>query len=128
VNASAGRHGPRERRAKQRGRRPVGLRVTLSDAERDELGARAQEASVSTSRLLVESALSRVETSAERERVLVKLNRFERLLGNLANNVNQLAHQANIAGQVVAVDRVAGYLDELVEMREQLQDLLHQLR
>jgi hypothetical protein len=102
--------------------------VTLSDAERDELGARAQEASVSTSRLLVESALSRVGTSAERERVLVKLNRFERLLGNLANNVNQLAHQANIAGQVVAVDRVAGYLDELVEMREQLQDLLHQLR
>lgn len=62
------------------------------------------------SRLLVESALARVETAAELQRVVVKLNRFERLLGNLANNVNQLAHQANIAGQVVALDRVTAYL------------------
>jgi hypothetical protein len=46
----------------------------------------------------------------------------------LANNVNQLAHQANIAGQVVAVERVTGYLDQLLEMRGQLQDLVDELR
>ncbi len=80
------------------------------------------------SRLLVESALAQVETKAERQRVVVKLNRFERLLGNLANNVNQLARQANIAGQVVAVGRVTGYLDELAEMRDELHRIVGELR
>jgi hypothetical protein len=102
--------------------------VTLTEEERDQLRARAEEAGVSMSRLLVESALTRVETAAERERTIVKLNRLERLVGNLANNVNQLAHQANTAGQVVALDRVTGYLDGLGEMREQLQDLVDGLR
>jgi hypothetical protein len=80
------------------------------------------------SRLLVESALARVETPAERQRLIVKLNRFERLLGNLANNVNQLAHKANIAGQVLGEERLTGYLGELAEMREQLQELVGELR
>ena len=102
--------------------------MTLSESEREQLRERAQESGVSICRLLVESALARVETAAERERRLVKLNRFERLLGNLANNVNQLAHQANIAGQLVALERVTGYLDELGEMREQLQDIVAELR
>jgi hypothetical protein len=129
VSTPAGRREqPRERRAKHPGRRPVGLRVTLTEEEREQLGARASEAGVSMSRLLVESALSRVETAAERRRVLVKLNRFERLLGNLANNVNQLAHQANIAGQIVALERLSGHLDELGEMRGQLRELVEALR
>ena len=104
------------------------LPVRVSDAERERLRARAQEVGVTMSRLMVESALAKVESTAERERVLVKLYRFERLLGNLANNVNQLAHQANIAGQVVAAERVTGYLDQLLEMRGQLQDLVDELR
>ena len=87
--------------------------MTLTEAEREQLRARAKEAGVSMSRLLVESALAHVETAAERQRLLVKLNRFERLLGNLANNVNQLAHQANIAGQLVALERLTVSLDEL---------------
>ncbi len=119
---------PRERRAKLPGRRRIELRVTLSETEHEQLLERSREAGVSMSRLLVESALARVETAAERERALVKLNRFERLLGNLANNVNQLAYQANIAGQVVALERVTTHLDALGEMREQLQGIVHELR
>ncbi|WP_371878722.1 plasmid mobilization relaxosome protein MobC [Conexibacter sp. DBS9H8] len=129
MSAPAGRRDrPRERRAKHPGRRPTGLRVTLSEEELAQLRARAQKAGVSMSRLLVESALAQVETKAERQRVVVKLNRFERLLGNLANNVNQLARQANIAGQVVAVGRVTGYLDELAEMRDELHRIVGELR
>lgn len=129
MSAPAGRRGqPRERRAKLAGRRPAGLWVTLSETEHAQLRERAREAGVSISRLLVESALAPVETPAERERLLVKLNRFERLLANLANNVNQLAHQANIAGQVLALERVTSYLDELGGIREQVQDIVHELR
>lgn len=129
VSGPDGRRGhARERRRREPVRRSAMLPVRVSDAERERLRARAQEVGVTMSRLMVESALAKVETTAERERVLVKLYRFERLLGNLANNVNQLAHQANIAGQVVAVERVTGYLDQLLEMRGQLQDLVDELR
>ena len=74
--------------------------VKLTEEERDQLRARAAELGMSVPRLMVESALSGVETPTERRRMIAELFETRRLLATVANNVNQLAHSANISGQV----------------------------
>ena len=68
----------------------------LTEEERERLRARAAELGVSVPRLLVESALSGVETPAERRAWIAELFEMRRLLATVANNVNQLAKVANI--------------------------------
>ena len=58
----------RTRRAREPLRREVIQKVKLTDEERDQLRARAAELGMSVPRLLVESALSGVETPTERRR------------------------------------------------------------
>jgi Bacterial mobilisation protein (MobC) len=53
---------------------------------------------VSVPRLMVESALSGIETPTDRRRLVAELFETRRLLATVANNVNQLAHSANISG------------------------------
>ena len=55
---------------------------------------------MSVPRLMVESALSGVETPTDRRRMVAELFETRRLLATVANNVNQLARSANISGQV----------------------------
>ena len=55
---------------------------------------------MSVPRLMVESALSGVETPTERRATITELFETRRLLATVANNVNQLARSANISGQV----------------------------
>jgi hypothetical protein len=52
--------------------------------------------------LLVESALSGVETPAERRAWIAGLFELRRLLATVANNVNQLAKVANTSGELPA--------------------------
>jgi hypothetical protein len=77
---------------------------------------------VSVPRLMVESALSGVETPTDRKQQIAELFEVRRLLATVANNVNQLARSANISGQVDAeqrLERTLGEVDELlVRMRE----------
>ena len=107
----------RTRRAREPVRREVIQKVKLTDEERDELRARAAELGMSVPRLLVESALSGAETPTEHRRLVAELFETRRLLATVANNVNQLAHSANISGQVHEgrrLEQTLAVVDDLV--------------
>lgn len=107
----------RLRRAREPVPRGVIQKVKLTEGERERLRARAAELGVSVPRLMVESALSVVETPTDRRRLVAELFETRRLLATVANNVNQLAHSANISGQVHQgrrLEQTLGGVDELV--------------
>jgi len=97
--------------------------VTLTEAEREQLRARAGELGVSVPRLMVESALEGRETPTERKQQIAELFEVRRLLATVANNVNQLARSANIAGQVDAGRRLEETLGEVDELLARMRDL-----
>jgi Bacterial mobilisation protein (MobC) len=101
------------RRARQPVAREVIQRVKLTQEERGQLRAKAAELGMSVPRLLVESALSGVETPTERRRLIAELFETRRLLATVANNVNQLARSANISGQVAELGVLEPVLDEV---------------
>ena len=113
----------RVRRARKLVAREVIQKVKLTDEERDQLRARAAELGVSVPRLMVESALSGVETPTDRRRMVAELFEARRLLATVANNVNQLAHSANISGQVHEGRRLEQTLADVDELVAQLRQL-----
>ena len=124
VNAETDRRPKgRTRRAREPLRREVIQKVKLTDEERDRLRARAAELGMSVPRLLVESALSGVETPTERRRTVAELFEIRRLLSTVANNVNQLARSANISGQVASGRRLEQTLAKVDELIAQLREL-----
>ena len=88
----------------------------------------ADQRGVSMARLFQESALSESYNRQERLGMIAALNRQERLLGNMANNLNQLAHHANIAGQLVAQGDLERAIGEVRDLRSDVSDTLRQLR
>lgn len=104
----------------------VGRHVVKVTAEEEaELLAIAERRSVTVSRLLVESAL-RPDVGVTREdlrELLVKLDQGFRLLGSIANNVNQIAKATNasheiqddLGGALGAVRRVGLRVDTLMD-------------
>ena len=78
---------------------------------------------MSVPRLMVESALSGVETPTERQRMIAELFETRRLLATVANNVNQLARSANISGQVDVGRRLEETLGEVDELLARMRDL-----
>lgn len=113
----------RVRRAREPVARHVIQKVKLTEAERDQLRRRAAELGVSVPRLMVESALSEVETPTDRRRLVAELFETRRLLATVANNVNQLAHSANISGQVHEGRRLEQTLADVDEVLVQLRQL-----
>jgi Mobilization protein NikA len=97
--------------------------VKLTEEERDQLRARAAELGMSVPRLMVEAALSGMETPTERRRTVAELFEARRLLSTVANNVNQLARSANISGQVPTGRRIEQTLAEVDELVAQLRAL-----
>jgi hypothetical protein len=98
-------------------------KVKLTETERQQLRARAAELGVSVPRLMVESALSGVETPSDRRLQLAELFEVRRLLATVANNVNQLARSANISGQVDAGRRLKETLGEVEELLIKMREL-----
>ena len=113
----------RVRRAREPVAREVIQKVKLTGEERDELRLRAAELGVSVPRLMVESALAGVETPTDRRRLVAELFEARRLLATVANNVNQLAHSANISGQVHEGRRLEQTLVAVDELVTQLRAL-----
>jgi Bacterial mobilisation protein (MobC) len=97
--------------------------VKLTVEERDQLRAKAAELGVSVPRLMVEAALSGVETPTDRRRMIAELFEVRRLLATVANNVNQLARAANISGQVDAEQRLERTLVEVDELLARMREL-----
>ena len=112
----------RLRRRREAKPRRISQQVLLTEEEREQLRARAGELGVSVPRLLVESALSGVETPTERRAWIAGLFELRRLLATVANNINQLAKVANTSGEVPTGERLSstvGEVDELlVSLRE----------
>ena len=102
--------------------------VRLSPEERAQLDRLAGAKGVRVGRLLVESALSGTWDRDLRESVLTAFWRVDRLLANVTGSLNQLAHQANIAEQVVAERQLRQELEELAGVRDQLTDVLREVR
>jgi hypothetical protein len=113
----------RVRRAREPVAREAIQKVKLTQEERGQLRARAAELGMSVPRLMVESALSGVETPTDRRRMVAELFETRRLLATVANNVNQLAHSANITGQVSAGLRLEQTLAEVDELVAELRKL-----
>ena len=118
---------PRPRRAFEASWRPQ-FKVRLSPEERAQLDRLAGEKGVSVGRLLVESALSGAWDRDVRESVLTALWRVNRLLANVTGSLNQLAHQANIAERVVAERQLREELAQLSSLRDELSDVLREVR
>ncbi len=93
--------------------RDVYQQVTLTESEQFRLRERAGVLGVSVPRLLVESALSGVETPGERRAWVAELFELRRLLATVANNVNQLAKVANTSGELPAGERLEGMFAEV---------------
>ena len=79
------------------GGRPFRHEVKVSEAEEAQLVILAARHRVTIPRLLVMSTLERSEeiTAADKRELLTELFVIHRLLGNMANNVNQIAKVAN---------------------------------
>ena len=97
--------------------------MRLSEAEHQELRQRAAALSVSVPRLMVEAALEGRQTPTERRNEIAGLFEVRRLLATVANNVNQLARSANIAGQVSEQSRLERTLGEADELMGRLREL-----
>ncbi len=84
------------------GGRPFKHEVKVSEAEEAQLLVAASRHGVTVPRLLVMSALERSDeiTSADKRELLVELFTIHRLLGNMANNVNQIARAVNSTGDL----------------------------
>lgn len=115
----------RRRRANVVGGRQYRHEVKVSAEEEGLLLRLAQDQGVTVPRLLVESALAfdRGETVSERRNALAELFALHRLLGSIANNVNQIARATNASGEVqadlrsalVAVRRIADRIDNALD-------------
>ena len=92
------------------------LQVKLTPEEREQLRERATQLGVSVPRLMVESALSGVETPAERRQMIADLFEARRLLATVANNANQLARLANTSGELGSQERLQSTLGEVDEV------------
>lgn len=93
--------GTRRRQRNESGGRSRIRQVKLTEAEDAKLIARAERAGMSVPRWLAESGLSSDPgvTREERREWLTELMGIERLLANVANNVNQIAVGVNATGQ-----------------------------
>ncbi|TCC33906.1 plasmid mobilization relaxosome protein MobC [Kribbella capetownensis] len=95
TTALPGRSGRRRRQPNAAGGRSVEQKVRLTAEEAAALRLKARRLGVSVPRLLVESALAEQETATDRRDLMAALFGLQRLGGNIANNVNQLAKKAN---------------------------------
>jgi hypothetical protein len=103
----------RSRRRREDQPRTEAIKVRLSPDARAQLRARAADLGVSVPRLMVEAALSGVETPDDRRREMATLFELRRLLASVANNINQQAKQANISGELAMRERLEATLAEV---------------
>jgi hypothetical protein len=114
----------RQRRANADVPRDRRYTVKVNAGEDTKLRARASAQDVTVPRLMFESALNvKVETSTERKAAIAELFAVSRLLGNVANNMNQVAKFANSEGTFPAeaaeltgeYRRMVGRIDDVIE-------------
>ena len=127
MTEQAAGEGRRQERRRRRANVPGGRRhsheVKVTPEEEALLLQRAEAQRVTIPRLLVESALApQGETPTQRRELLAEMFAVNRLLGNLANNVNQIAKATNATGEwqaetaatLSAVRRTSARIDDAI--------------
>lgn len=127
MTEQAAGEGRRPERRRRRANVPGGRRhsheVKVTPEEEALLLQRAEAQRVTIPRLLVESALApQGETPTQRRELLAEMFAVNRLLGNLANNVNQIAKATNATGEwqpqtsatLEAVRRASGRIEDAI--------------
>jgi hypothetical protein len=94
----------RRRRANVEGGRMHRHEVKVSPEEEARLLALAEKHRITIPRLLIEAALNEDsgESPSERRDQFMQLSDLQRLVGSVANNINQIARHANSTGEVPA--------------------------
>lgn len=128
MTEQAAGEGRRQERRRRRANVPGGRRhsheVKVTPEEEALLLQRAEAQRVTIPRLLVESALApQGETPTQRRELLAEMFAVNRLLGNLANNVNQIAKATNATGEwqsettatLSAVRRTSARIDDAID-------------
>lgn len=77
---------------------------------------------------MVEASLAGTQTLAERADIRLRLDQLVQLLANIANNVNQVAHQANIEGRAVRREWFEENVEGIQDLRGKIEDLLREIR
>lgn len=126
--AGEGGVGSRSYRAHAAERRTVSFHMRMNAADHARVKALAQRRGVSVARLLQESALSESYDRGDRVVIVAALDVANRLLANVAGNINQLAHHANIAQQLVEHTQLEQALGQVREVREQLSEVLRNVK
>jgi hypothetical protein len=127
-NEKTGKRKPLSTRAYEPGRRRVYQQVTLTVEEQQQLRERAAQLGVTVPRLMVESALAGTQTLTERADIRLRLDQLVQLLANIANNVNQVAHQANIERRAVRRGWFEQNVDGIGELRGVIEGVLREIR
>lgn len=113
----------RQRRANSDAPRSKKYEVKVTPEEDVQLRARAAVRQVTVPRLLFEAAMSgELVTSTDRKEIVAEIFAIRFLLGNISNNMNQLARFANTEGQFPADAEAAAQLH--LEAGRRLNDLL----
>jgi DNA replication initiation complex subunit (GINS family) len=100
--------------------------VKVSPEEEAQLLALAEKHRVTIPRLLIEAALSEgTENPSERRDQFMQLSTLQRLVGSVANNINQIARHANATGEVPpeAAASIAHARAVIIRIDRQLADM-----
>ncbi len=108
--------------------RTVLFTMRMNSHDHARIKAVAADRGVSMARLMQESALSESYGRRERLAVIAALDTANRLLANIAGNINQLARHANIAQQLAATADLETALGHVRVLREELGETLRQIR
>lgn len=116
------------RRAFAPERRTKRFVMVMSEQDHARIKAVADTRGVSMARLFQESALS--ESYDRRDRVVIveALDSANRLLANIANNINQLARHANTEQRLAERTELEDAMGQVRNMREQLGEVLRQVK
>jgi len=111
------------RRHRVEGGRPRAVKIRLTDAEYEAIGARAASKGVTIQRFLVGVALASPRPAAAAPAALIaELAGLRRLTASLANNINQIARWLNSGGRPDA--RITGALDSVQRAMTRLDGVL----
>ena len=116
----------RRRRANVDGGRMHRHEVKVSPEEEAQLLALAEKHRVTIPRLLIEAALNEdSESPSERRDQFMQLSTLQRLIGSVANNINQIARHANSAGEIPpeAAVTIAHAKSVIIRIDRQLADM-----
>jgi Bacterial mobilisation protein (MobC) len=116
----------RRRAAEQR--RTRRFVMMMSEEDRSRIKGVADARGVSIARLMQESALSESYDRRDRTVMINALDGANRLLANVAANINQLAHHANINQELGAHTELEAALAEVGDVRAELGEVLRRIK